>query len=230
MVGLTNELERKKWLKATLKSIPAGLRILDAGAGELANKKYCSHLEYVSQDFCEYKGVGDSLGLQTGTWDNHNIDIVSDISRIPEEDETFDVILCSEVLEHVPNPVMALSEFNRLLKKGGLLIVTAPFCSLTHFSPYHYSTGFNCYFYELHLDQLGFEGIEISHNGNYFEYIGQEVRRVASVADRYTPLRIRWVEKLAVKVLLRALNRFSKKDRGSEELLCYGYHVMAKKR
>lgn len=48
---MKNEERRNEWIEKQLKSIPDGLRILDAGAGELRWKKFCSHLEYVSQDF-----------------------------------------------------------------------------------------------------------------------------------------------------------------------------------
>ena len=64
-----NEENRNRWLRETLGAIPAGLRILDAGAGELRNKSLCTHLIYVSQDACQYEGTGDAQGLQTGTWD-----------------------------------------------------------------------------------------------------------------------------------------------------------------
>lgn len=47
---------RRAWLKRVLGDIPPGKRIFDAGAGELQNKVLCAHLEYVSQDFCQYKG------------------------------------------------------------------------------------------------------------------------------------------------------------------------------
>ena len=122
MVGTTNKAVREEWLSNTLKKLPDGLRLLDAGAGELANKKFCGHLDYISQDFCQYEGTGDSRGLQAGSWDTKKIDIVGDITNIPEADESFDVILCTEVLEHLPNPVEALLEFQRLLKKNGTLI------------------------------------------------------------------------------------------------------------
>lgn len=229
MVGTNNEAMRRKWLEKTLTSIPAGLRLLDAGAGELANKQYCTHLEYVSQDFCQYEGLGDSKGLQMGSWDTKKIDIVSDIANIPESDQSFDVILCTEVLEHLPNPVNALQEFQRLLKTGGVLILTAPFCSLTHFAPYHYSSGFNHYFYEFHLEELGFKLDEVSNNGNYFEYIGQEIHRIPSIADKYSSKRISRLEKFAIKIVLKMLERFSKHDTNSDEVLCFGYNVIAKK-
>ncbi len=228
-IGANNEIMRQIWLEKTLTNIPKKLRILDAGAGELANKKYCSHLNYISQDFCQYEGSGDKKGLQTGSWDTHQIDIVSDIAEIPEADNSFDIILCSEVLEHLPNPVLALKEFHRLLKKDGILILTAPFCSLTHFAPYHYSTGFNRYFYEYHLEQLGFELTESTANGNYFEYLGQEIRRIPSIAEKYTIKKISRVERLIINFLLKLLEKLSKQDTGSDELLCFGYHVIAKK-
>ena len=53
-----NERTRQTWLKKTLAALPAGTRILDAGAGELQNRQLCEHLDYVSQDFCQYKGIG----------------------------------------------------------------------------------------------------------------------------------------------------------------------------
>ena len=147
-VGMQNESNRIKWLEKTLKKIPKNSKILDAGAGEQQFKKFCSHLNYVSQDFAQYNGDGDGKGLQTDVWDQTQLDIVCDIIAIPEPDNSFDAVLCTEVFEHLPNPILAIKEFSRLIRYNGYLIITSPFCSLTHFSPYHYSTGFNSYFYE----------------------------------------------------------------------------------
>lgn len=230
MIGTKNEAVRKEWLKQTLDRIPSNLRLLDAGAGELANKKFCQHLNYVSQDFCQYEGNGDTKGLQMGSWDTKKIDIVSDITDIPEDNESFDVILCTEVLEHLPDPVKALQEFQRLLIKDGILILTAPFCSLTHFAPYHYSSGFNSYFYEYHLGQLGFELKEVKRNGNFFEYLGQEIHRIPSMANRYSSQKVSKIERFAIKVILNMLERFSRNDTTSDEVLCFGYQVMAIKK
>ena len=53
-----NEINRQAWLKQTLLSLPKGACILDAGAGELKNRKHCDHLHYTSQDFNQYTGGG----------------------------------------------------------------------------------------------------------------------------------------------------------------------------
>ena len=65
-VGTTNSIFRENWLESVLNDIPKGMKILDAGAGESQYKKYCTHLDYVSQDFAEYDGTGDSKGNSEG--------------------------------------------------------------------------------------------------------------------------------------------------------------------
>jgi SAM-dependent methyltransferase len=228
-VGTKNKSTREAWIEKTLKFLPAGLRLLDAGAGEQAYKPLCEHLEYVSQDFARYDGEGDGKGLQVGNWDYSKLDIVSDIMEIPEPEASFDAVLCTEVFEHVPEPILAIKEFNRLLKAGGVLIITAPFCSLTHFAPYHYYSGYNRYFYEKLLAGNGFQIVELVSNGNFFEYVAQETNRIQSIAKRFADDSPNIFERYALQFVLKMLERFSRKDQGSDELLCFGYHVLAKK-
>ena len=226
-IGMENEANRICWLEETLKKIPKGSRILDAGAGEQQFKELCSHLEYVSQDFAKYNGDGDSKGLQTGVWNQSNLDIICDITSIPEPDCSFDSIICVEVFEHLPNPLLALKEFARLIRPNGYLIITAPFCSLTHFSPYHYYSGFNHYFYRTHLADYGFRIMDLQANGNFFEFLGQEIRRIPHIANAYSSSNFKWWESIALKILLKSLEGFSEKDKGSSDLLNFGFHVMA---
>lgn len=228
-VGTKNKTVRNAWIEKTLKSLPEGLRILDAGAGEQAYKSSCQHLQYVAQDFGEYDGKGDNTGLQTGKWNYEKLNIVCDITKIPEEDSSFDVVMCTEVFEHLPEPVKAIKEFHRLLKNDGILILTAPFCSLTHFAPYHYYSGYNRYFYETVLRENGFHLLELVPNGNYFEYIAQEIRRLPQVAKDFCNVQTgRWFM-TALRIMLKWLERFSNDDHGSDKILCYGYFVRALK-
>ena len=124
-VGTTNEAFRVGWIEKALQKIPPSLTILDAGAGECQFRKFCGHLKYVAQDFGKYHGDG-TVGLQTQTWDNSRLDVVSDIAHMPMADRSVDAIMCTEVLEHIPDPQAALREFGRLVKPGGYLLVSVP--------------------------------------------------------------------------------------------------------
>lgn len=229
-VGTLNEESRVNWLEDVLLKIPKGSKILDAGAGEQQFKKFCTHLEYVSQDFAGYNPEDLPSGLQMQKWDYGQLDIVSDIASIPESSQSFDAIMCTEVFEHIINPREALKEFSRLLKKEGVLILTAPFCSLTHFAPFHYYSGFSKYFYEVELEKNGFYSIEIIPNGNYFEYMAQEINRLEYVARQYSSFNINKREKNAINLLKGKLQKLTDSDNGSSELLCFGYHVLARKK
>lgn len=230
-VGTRNKEVRDIWLKKRLKEINPGLRILDAGAGKLRYKSFCNHLKYVGQDFNCYDGKGDGKGLHAEEWNQEDIDIISDITEIPEPNKSFDAIMCIEVLEHLPDPLKALLEFNRLLKKDGILLLTVPFSCLTHMSPYFYITGYSRYYFEKWLKELDFKNIEITYNGNYFEWIAQELHRLESVSRKYTDLKVFNVkQKWALNCMLRLLDNLSRSDKGSSELLSLGLFVKAEKR
>lgn len=228
--GKTNESFRQEWVRGVLANIPAGSRILDAGAGELRNKEFCSHLIYVSQDICQYEGTGDGVGLQTGRWITDKIDIVSDITLIPVDVNSFDVVICTEVLEHVPDPVKAIKELSRIVKHDGFLVITVPFCSLTHFAPQHYSTGLSKYWFIYHLESLGFHDIKIISNGGWFDYIAQEIWRLPWCGKKYSNYAMGWVGLIFALPLLSVLFVLKKCDRQSCELLTFGLQVKAKKR
>jgi SAM-dependent methyltransferase len=219
-----NDIQRQVWLRKTLAAIPAGARILDAGAGELRNRALCAHLQYVSQDFCQYDGRGDGTGIHGGTWDTSRIDLVCDITSIPEPDGTFVDILCTEVLEHVPDPTDALDEFRRLLKTGGTLILTAPFASAVHMAPYHYCSGFSRYWYEHHLASRGLEIVELTANGDWFSCCEQELMRLGGTARQ----RGDWAWPAAyVLGMLGALYFKVRGGRSAEDMACFGWHCTA---
>jgi ubiquinone/menaquinone biosynthesis C-methylase UbiE len=229
LFGRNNERSRTRWLEKRLAEIPAGRRILDAGAGELRNKALCSHLDYTSQDLCEYRGDGNGSALQTGRWDTSKIDIVSNIIAIPAPDASFDAVLCSEVLEHVPDPVAVLRELARLLKPGGSMILTAPFCSLTHFAPYHFSTGLSRYWYEKHLGDRGLVIVEAQPNGGWHDYVAQELWRLPWIGKTYGSQALGAVALACGLPLMAMLRLMAWGDRGSSELLTFGWHVVARK-
>lgn len=227
---LNNESNREYWVKKQLLKIHKGENIIDVGAGEMRHKKYCDHLKYKSQDFGRYKGLGDKIGLQTGKWNTKKIDIISDILSIPVASLTYDNVLCVEVLEHIPYPALAIKEISRILKKNGKLILTAPFASQTHLSPYFFSTGFNISWYRQVLIENKLKIVDVQINGNFFDYINQELCRLPMVLRNYSNLSVLvyslYLIIVPVVFIFWILSMFSK---GSEKQLCFGYHILAKK-
>jgi len=57
---------------------------------------------------------------------DRSADIKVDIQNIPFPDESWDLVICNHILEHVPNYKIALKELKRILKKRGLLEITVP--------------------------------------------------------------------------------------------------------
>jgi ubiquinone/menaquinone biosynthesis C-methylase UbiE len=228
---LNNEAVRIEWVKNELGKVNASETILDAGAGECQYKKFCGHLKYTSQDFAQYDGKGDQTGLQTKSWDNSKLDIVCDIIAIPLETASFNNILCTEVLEHIPSPELAIKEFSRVLKKGGKLILTAPFASYTHFAPYHYATGFNKYWYQEMAKRYDFKIVQIEASGNFFHVLCQEMLRFPMIAKRYTFLSgLSYVFYLPILPLVGLVSMFSFLGTKSSEVANFGYHVVAIKK
>lgn len=219
---------RFQWLGEQIKRLPAGSIVLDAGAGELRNKPLCKNLEYVSQDFCQYEGVGDGAGIQTGIWNTEKIDLVCDIASIPAQSESFDAILCTEVFEHIPEPTAAVDEFSRLLKPGGRLILTVPFASLVHFAPYHFCSGFSRYWYMYHLPKRGFEIVELVPNGDWFSLLRQELARLPSMSKKYRdPL---WPLAYLCTAIALCYFLFRKRNTVADDLASLGWLCVAIKK
>lgn len=222
-----NESSRQAWLAKVLSGFPDGLRILDAGAGELKNKSHCSHLDYVSQDFCQYKGnTATDDGIGPSQWDTSRIDLVCDITQIPVPDASFDVVLCSEVLEHIPEPTHALDEFSRLLKPEGVLILTAPFASNVHMAPYHFCSGFSRYWYDYHLPLRGLWIKELTPNGDWYSLLIQEITRLGGMERSQG----NWAWPLAYAYALLGVAYFHLRRRiTAHDLACFGWHCIAVK-
>lgn len=189
-----NARERRKWVERVAASLPPGTTILDVGAGECQYRPLFAHCVYKAHDFCQYEGVSE--GVQQQSWNYGLIDYESDITEIPVPDASFDAILCTEVLEHVPEPIRALAELARTLKPGGQLFISAPLGSGLHQVPFHFYGGYTPYFYRKFLTELGFENLEIVPNGGFFKHFAQESHRVATILKarrrlhRFSPLRV----------------------------------------
>ncbi|MBI5502665.1 MAG: methyltransferase domain-containing protein [Deltaproteobacteria bacterium] len=164
-----NQTARDAWVALRAAEVAAGSRVLDVGAGPCPYRSLFSHCEYRAHDFAQ---LPPDLSGGYG-----RLDYVSDILRLPVEDGSFDVVLCTEVLEHVPDPEGAVRELARVLRHGGTLLLTAPLGSGLHQQPYHFFGGFTPHWYREFLPRAGFGDLAIEPNGGFFAHFGQEAQR-----------------------------------------------------
>lgn len=102
--------------------------VLDVGCG---NKPFFPSLE---KNIQSYIGVDD---IHTPHL-NNQIDIFADAGRLPFKKEYFDLVLLTQVLEHVKSPSEVLVEIRRVLKTGGVLLISWPFLFPIHEEPRDY--------------------------------------------------------------------------------------------
>ena len=220
-----NQLERDRWVAEQAGKIPAGARVLDVGAGTCPYRRLFAHCDYRTHDFMKYGGV--KLG---GTAEYGAIDYVSEIDAIPVPDEAFDAVLCTEVIEHVPEPIRALNELARILKPGGTLLLTAPLGSGLHQLPYHFYGGFTPEWYRCFGPRTGLEVVELRPNGGFFRLLAQECVRVAGTFPLHRHLhgaRPESVHRLFSESLPRYL--FGLEENCFIDQFTVGYHVELRK-
>jgi predicted SAM-dependent methyltransferase len=75
-----------------------------------------------------YKRFKKQSNLDYTTTDLYSplADVKADICNLPFEDNTYDIILCNHVLEHIPDDTKAMQELYRVLKPGGMGIFQIP--------------------------------------------------------------------------------------------------------
>jgi SAM-dependent methyltransferase len=227
-----NLVFRDRWVAAQAATLPAGARVLDIGAGSCPYRSLFAHCDYRTQDF---SGLQDDQ-LRHGGYGR--IDYVCDAADIPAPEASFDALLCTEVLEHLVDPVRVVKEFARLLRPGGRLMLTAPLGSGIHQEPHHYFGGFTPWWYRKFLTEAGFDDIRIEANAGSFRFFSQEAIRFqrSTMPFRCLPVlpSLFWAPLWAlllpvlcglIPLAAAALDRYDREQR-----FTVGYHVTARRR
>jgi 2-polyprenyl-3-methyl-5-hydroxy-6-metoxy-1,4-benzoquinol methylase len=93
------------------------VRVLEAGCGSASNIKFAGQVELVGIDISEKQLARNTLLHEK---------ITGDIQQYEFLPSSFDAIICWDVLEHLPQPELALHQFARAIKPGGLVILKLP--------------------------------------------------------------------------------------------------------
>jgi 2-polyprenyl-3-methyl-5-hydroxy-6-metoxy-1,4-benzoquinol methylase len=98
-----------------------GKKLLDAGCGTGWFSKYAFDRKAIVTSM----DVGENLLSQVAKkCDSERV--VGSILEMPFEDNSFDIVVSSEVIEHTPDPLSAIVEIFRVLKPGGTVILSTP--------------------------------------------------------------------------------------------------------
>ena len=94
-------------------------------------------------------------------------DVQSDATALPFAANQFDIAICTEVLEHVPDPDLVIREMYRVLRVGGKTIITVPFLYRLHGDPYDYGR-YTETFWRNHLQEAGFQIETLTKQGLFW--------------------------------------------------------------
>jgi len=137
-------------------SVGPNALVLDAGAGDSPYRAFFSHATYEAADHCKRPERPYNY-----------VSYVCDLTSIPVQSNRYDLVLCTQVLEHVPRPQETLKELGRVLKPGGKLWISAPFFYEEHEVPHDFFR-YTQFAWRHMMEQAGMTVDRLEWVGGYF--------------------------------------------------------------
>jgi len=206
-IGKFHENFRAHWVKVQIielgRTIGTGTAI-DIGAGLSPYKATLenANFHYFSQDSNSYKPFEKNFsGLQNSKWDYPTHTFVCDILDTPTELQ-YDLVLCTEVLEHVPDPVAAFKHLSALMKPGGYLLITVPFNSMMHQAPNWFSAGLSPWWFTYWGHKMHLQIVKLEISGDYIDVMTQEFRRLFDIriSTQILKVFVNWLQRFRASV------------------------------
>lgn len=143
-----------KFYDSAIKKYVSG-NLLDLGCGKVP--LYEAYAAFIDENFC--------VDWENSLHENEFLDMNADLNKpIEIENNRFDTIILSDVLEHIENPKLLWSEMARIIKEEGILIMNVPFFYWLHEEPFDYYR-YTKYSLKKMADESGFEIIELQSLG-----------------------------------------------------------------
>ena len=150
----------ERWLREVAAPCARGT-LLDAGCG---NKPYAGLFRTVTECY-----IGADLTQNAF----NTVDVIVDPSHcLPFREGSFDTVLSTQVLEHVPDPAAYLAEVRRVLTRGGHLLLTCPASYMLHEEPHDYFR-FTEHGIRILLQRVGLTVVRVDTAGGAWRLIGQ---------------------------------------------------------
>ena len=216
VIGLTRKITRPR-LRAFLKRYAHTGRVLDVGCGAASYRDLFP--QTTTLDITAREGV--------------KVDIIADAHDLSQiSDASFDAVLCTEVLEHLHTPTRAIAEFRRILKPGGLLLLSTRFIFPLHDVPgdyYRYTK------YGLKHLLKDYEILELLEEASTVETLAVLEQRIGFQAQTLwlRPFKLFWfllaaMTKLFSGILTREYGDI-RQQVPEENIMTSGYYVAARK-
>ncbi len=139
--------------------------LLDIGCGRMPYRKTIETKlkKYVGLDYKPVAKLYKSDSIP---------DVYGDAHKLPYKDNVFDITIMLQSLEYFHDPMLAIKEAGRVLKKGGYIVVTSPFMYPLHdipFDRFRFTDTQLCYF----LEESKFSIKKIETQGGFFDFFIQ---------------------------------------------------------
>lgn len=151
--------------------------VVDVGCGSSPHRQLVPSPRYVGIDRSVTSGAQVPL-------------VIADGGRLPLRSEVADVVLCTEVIEHVPDERALTHELARIASPGASLLMSAPFVHGLHEAPYDYRR----------LTSVGLCSV-LAESG----WVTEEIRSVGGTAVVSTDSALRWLDRMLRRPVLRTL-------------------------
>lgn len=178
-------------------------RVLDVGAGRGPYRDLFAHVSYETSDVKDFG----------------NVDHVCSITNLSMADDTYDLVFCSQTLEHVSQPVRALREIRRVLKPGGEAWLSAPLFFEEHQQPVDFFR-YTRFAWRRMARRAGFVVADISWLEGAYATSSYQMNMVA----RVLPSRMR-LQRLLLLRLARRLALLDLEERVTNRGMCKNYRV-----